>query len=101
QLEDWKKMRAEPRVPISFEVQIEDRSQIGKVSITPGTVYDVSRHGAAVWVGRPYETDQRVQLIGPEQKFSVPALVRNCTNEGEFWRIGLRLLFIPEQWVIR
>jgi len=101
QVEAWKKLRAEPRVTISFEVSLEGCDEMGEAFTDRGRTYDVSRHGAAVWVSSPYEPDQQIQLIGPEQRFTAPAVVRNCTREDDKWRIGLQLLSVPEEWVIR
>jgi hypothetical protein len=101
QIQAWQRMRAEPRVIMSFEVQVESRHESGAPLVERGQVYDVSRHGAAVWVSRPYEIAERIRLIGPRKRFSAPARVRNCIREGCHWRIGLQLLSVPEEWVIR
>jgi hypothetical protein len=101
QLERWKQMRSEPRVVMSFEIHVEGRDETGELFTERGRVYDVSRHGVASWVSRPYEIDQEVQLTGPRKRFTAPAVVRNCIREGGHWRVGLRLLAVPDEWVIQ
>jgi hypothetical protein len=99
--EEWKKLRSEPRVTMSFSVQLESQDETGETFSESGQACDVSRHGAGVWVRRPYEVGQQVQLIGPGKKFTAPAVVRNCAREGSHWKIGLRLLAVPDEWVIK
>jgi hypothetical protein len=100
-LVQWKKLRSEPRVALSFEVQMESQDETGEVFIESGKVCDVSRHGAGILTGRPYELEQSVKIISPGKKFTAPAIVRNCKREARHWRIGLQLLSVPDEWVIK
>ena len=101
QLTELKRLRSEPRVVLSFEAQLESEDETGEMFVESGKVCDASRHGAAILVGRPYEIEQRVQIIGPGKKFTAPAVVRNCRREGLYWKIGLQLTSVPDEWVIR
>jgi hypothetical protein len=101
QLAQWKKLRSEPRVSLSFEVQLESQDETGEAFVENGKASDVSRHGAGILTSRPYEVEQSVKIIGPGKKFTAPAVVRNCMREGRYWKIGLRLVSVPDEWVIR
>ncbi len=100
QLEEWKKLRAEPRVVMSFAAQIEGQDERGEVFREAVRVFDVSRHGAGLWTGRPCEIGQTLRLIGPGERFTAPVIVRNCSRESSRWRVGVQLLEVPEGWVI-
>src|SRR5205085_10549300 len=99
QLAQWKKLRSEPRVLLSFEVQIESQDETGEMFVENGKATDVSRHGVGILTSRPHEIRQSVKVIGPGKKFTAPAEVRNCMREGRYWKVGLRLISVPDEWV--
>jgi len=101
QLAQWKKLRSEPRVSLSFEVQIESQDETGEMFVENGKACDVSRHGMGILTSRHYEIEQAMKIIGPGKKFTAPAVVRNCLREGRYWKVGLRLVSVPDEWVIR
>lgn len=89
-------MRATPRAPICFEVQLESATTIGR-----GLTCDVSLSGLGLYSRRPFTRGQQLHIIGPKHRFIAQIEIRNCRPAGNLWRVGARVLEVQGHWIVR
>src|SRR5262249_29507975 len=96
--------RYEPRAKLRFNLSIQGRDEQGSPFSENIHTEDVSRHGLCFFISsRELELNSIIQLIGFQGRFSAQAEVRHITPSagGTAYRIGVRLLGDPQNWIVR
>lgn len=88
-------MRAEPRVTIFFDCQMESAHLFGRCKVC-----NVSRSGLAVQTAMPFQVHEEITIVGPLAKFVAKAEVRNVVPWGKRYRVGLKLLHVSGNWIL-
>lgn len=96
--------RHEPRANLRFNLSISGRDRQGRPFVDSIHTEDVSRRGLCFFFSsRDLEPNSIIQLIGFQGKFNAQAEIRHvtyCPKENLF-RIGVRLLGEPQNWIVR
>jgi hypothetical protein len=96
--------RIEPRAKLRFNLSIRGHDKHGNYFIETIQTEDVSRHGLCFFISRrELDANTIIELIGFQGKFTAQGEVRHISYLEQFrsYRIGVRLLGEPSNWIVK